>query len=125
MGVKFLRGVYIGLTALVLTCTGCANYFDSPFRPPSGGFLTAYTIPLTIPSETILVKDLKKSSVKSTYFCWPYPTVDVAWSDYNRALGEIAAQGSISKLEYADLEVFTCLGVFGTYTVNVYGPAAE
>ncbi len=126
MGAKKTSAMCIGLVALALSCVGCAaNQFHAALKPPAGILLTSYTVPLSIPTESITTKGLKKSTVKSSYFCWPYPSIDLAWSDSDKVLGELAIQGRISKVEYADLEVFTCLGIFGTYTVNVYGPSAR
>ncbi len=125
MGAKLTSGVCLCALALLTLCSGCANNFKAPLKPATGILATSYTIPLTLPSETIQVKNLKKVSETASYFFWPYPTFDVAWTEHNQVLGRIASRGSLSTCEYADVEVVTFFGLFGSYTVNVYGVPAR
>lgn len=108
------------LTALL--CTGCANTYRAPLKPPCGAFLTTQTFPITLdfPAEGIPVAGLRKVSSESGYFFWPYPLFDLAWGD-PRALGKAAHSGRLGRVAYAEAEVLTVFGFFGRYAVNVYG----
>ncbi len=112
---------------LPLVCVGCANSFNAPFKPATGFVITDYTVPLTVNPAAVDASSLAKYKVDSFYLLWPYPTVDVAWTE---TASFLPPRGSrLASVEYADLEVFTVLGMFGRYRVNYYGkpnaPAVE
>ncbi len=120
MGVKFSLGVCTLLLATILLFTGCANYYTAPFKPPTGWIVTQQRFPLTVPDTTLNLEGLASEYSESTYFCWPYPTFDVAFGN-KKALGRLPDTARVKTVEFAELEVFTIFGVFGNYKVVYYG----
>lgn len=116
----------IGMLAasLLLLGAGCVNAFRAPFKPATGAIVTNYTIPLTTSFEGQSIAGLKKEHSETKYLFLPYPGLDIAWesreSPYLRGLGS-----RIENIAFMDAEIFTILGIFGSYTVNYYGPARE
>lgn len=108
---------------VALLVSGCANTYTAPLRPPSGALFTSQTIPITIdaPPEGLNLSGCHKVSSESFYLFWPYPIFDLAWGN-PRALGAAAHSDRFASATYAEAEVFTIFGLFGHYTVNVYGP---
>ena len=111
---------------------GCAS-FEAPVIPPMGVdpinlrpanalFFTQVKAPLTIDFDGnpcgAAVK--KVSNAECTYFLdFLFTASGFSWD--KAGIEEIAKEGGITKVSYADYEAFMVLGVFGTYTVNVYG----
>lgn len=108
---------------MALGVTGCANCYDAPLRPASGGIYTSYTLPLDIECASRNLAGMEKIQSESFYLFWPYPCFDVAWGD-QASLGKAARDQKFGPLHYAEVEVTTVLSLFGRYTVNIYGPKA-
>lgn len=116
----------IGMLAasLLLLGGGCVNSFRAPLKPATGAIVTNYTIPLTTNFEGQSIRGLKKEYSETKYLFLLCPGVDFAWegreSPYLRGLG-----ARMENIAFMDAEIFTILGIFGSYTVNYYGPARE
>ncbi|MDX2176529.1 MAG: TRL domain-containing protein [Candidatus Sumerlaeia bacterium] len=62
----------------------------------------------------------KHASLETGYFRDPLLTgLSFAWDDV--AIQKIAKEGGIDEVAYADYEGFLILGVFGKFTIHVYG----
>lgn len=113
---RWVLGLALG--ALTLGSVGCANLYRAPFKPAPGAFITTQTIPLTTDFSVPCPVGMKKETSETFYLWWPYPIMDFSWGEEDLALGKLARKGA--KPRYAELEVFTVLGLFGRYTVNIY-----
>lgn len=119
-----LCGVGCALVLMALGVSGCANAYDAPLRPPSGFIYTSTTLPLDLEAKSRDLAGMTKLSSESFYLLWPYPSIDVAWGD-DAALGKAARDQQFGPLHYAEVEVTTVIGLFGRYTVTIYGPSAH
>jgi len=88
--------------------------------PPVGLIFTHYKAPLTTEFER--TKVCSKSGTADTSMLDirnPWVPLDFAWQD--AAIATAAANGRITKVEYADYEVFSILGIYVRFKVTVYG----
>jgi len=121
---KFLRRLaFAGVVAGGLVAlSGCANAYDAPFKPPAGAIVTQVAHPLTAEDfgSGIVCDGLAKQSHTTFFFLWPYPNISLAWNEKEtQLLSEWCTK--VKTVSYADVEVFTVFGLFGRYTVNLYG----
>ncbi len=113
--------LFLVLACVAALCAGCAGgvMVRTPVVPPVGGILTMYKAPLTTNVEAAPV-GLKKGVAWTLYVREPFITnASVAWKD--ASLEAAAKQGGISRIYYADYELFQVLGVFAQFTTIVYG----
>ncbi len=108
--------VALAVAAAAVCLSGCANLYRAPLKPAPGGLVTSQTIPLTLNFEPTRAATFDKTASETFYLFWPYPIMDFAWGDREKALGLLDGRTPA----YAELEVFTLFGLFGRYTVNFY-----
>jgi len=116
---KLLR--WAALLVAISFVTGCV-YYAAPVKPPLGGIFTEIKAPLTTdyngsPTGASMMK-ASKSNTRYLYIPFLY-TSSFGWDDV--AIGKIAREGGIKDVSYADYELFSVLGVYAEFTVNVYG----
>lgn len=111
------------MVSLLLLGAGCVNAFKAPLKPATGAIVTQYTIPLTTNFEGQAVAGLKKEYSETKYLFLPYPFIDFAWEDRDSPL-QRGMSSKIENIAFVDAEIFTVLGIFGSYTVNYYGVPA-
>jgi hypothetical protein len=111
------------LTAVAVVClTGCTLPFTAPVIPPHGWLFNNTKAPLTVEFNGHPAgPELKKVSKKNTLFFRDilFTGGTVAWDDV--AIAQIAREGGIQEISYADYELLSILSIFGTFTINVYG----
>jgi hypothetical protein len=111
------------LTALAIVClTGCTLPYNAPVIPPHGWLFNNTKAPLSVEFNGHPAgPGLKKVSSRNTLFFRDilFTGGTVAWDDV--AIAEIARQGGIQEISYADYELLSILSIFGTFTINVYG----
>ena len=98
---------------------GCAPH-RAPVVPPVGLIFTHYKAPLT--TEFDRTKVCSKSGTAGTSLLDipnPWAPLDFAWK--NAAIEKAAANGQITKVQYADYEVYSILGIYVRFKVTVYG----
>lgn len=108
------------LAALVPMATGCGiTSARAPVVVPPGILYGKTVAPLTTDVHNTPV-GTKQGEASTTYFLDPIITgLGFAW---DKALLKQAAQnGGIEQVCYADYELVTVLGVYGKFTVRVYG----
>lgn len=120
----FRFALALAVTAVVLPLSGCAGWtlYSAPVKPPQGALFVDVKAPLTAEfNATPVGADLKKVSKTKTGFFrdFIFTGGTMAWDDV--AIAEIARRGGIEEVAYADYELFNILGIYGTFTVNVYG----
>lgn len=116
---RLFRSILFLLPFLSLVM-GCANTFNTPFKPAAGWCFTHYTIPLSPEYTGFTLDGTVCESTENFYFCWPNPLFDLAWQD--KHINPSRKQKADLKYRvYADVEVLTILGMFGRYKVNIYG----
>ena len=120
------RPVLMCLAALAAAplLTGCASNYRAAVKPTAGALFTQVKAPLTTNFNGNPVgPGVKKFSRRNTYyfFSWPVASapLDFAWDEV--AIGRIAKEGGIHEVSYADYEFLNVLGIFATFTINVYG----
>lgn len=121
---KLKRGLCLFCALGALFLSGCASVtpFQTTVRPPLAGLFVSVKAPLTTDfnGNPCGTKIKKVSSSNTSYFRdFIFTGLDFAWDD--AAIQQIARQGGIEHVSYADYEIFNLLGVYGTFTVNVYG----
>lgn len=105
---------------LASVVSGCrANSMMGKFKPPSGLLVTSMKMPLTTEFNETPVK--QKKGVASTTYIYDFllTGLDFAWEDCS--IDKAAANGNLTTVEYADVEVFQVFGIFGKTTVTAYG----
>lgn len=112
----------IMLIFLTVTVTACAISYNAPLRPPMGIAISTIKAPLTTDfNGTTVSGDLIKASKKQTYYVHDilFTGLDFAWDTVD--IPEIARQGGISEVAYAEYELLNVLGVYAQFTIHVYG----
>jgi len=108
------------LAALLAVAAGC---FQAPVIVPQGLLYSSTRAPLTVNFDrTPSGRDRgrKVSSAHTSYFHDPILTgTDFAWDD--ASIARIAHEGGLKEIYFADYEAFQILGIYGRFTVNVYG----
>lgn len=118
MKLKFLTTALIVSTAVFLTGCG-ATTLTREFAPPGGFIVTSTKMPLTTRFDNTPVKQ-DKGTASTMYFKDPLLTgLDFAWEDCS--IEKAAKNGGLETVEYADLEIFHVLWIFGKATVTAYG----
>lgn len=117
-------GLALLLAFAVLPLSGCAglSLYSAPVKPPQGALFVDVKAPLTAQYDATPVgADLKKVSHTETGFFrdFIFTGGTFAWDDV--AIAEIARRGGIEEVAYADYELMNILGIYGTFTINVYG----
>lgn len=105
-----------------LLLSGCAVGYQAPVRPPVGLLFTQVKAPLTADfGGNPVGPGVRKVSRTNTSYVWDalLTGMSFAWGD--AAVQKIAKEGGIEKVSYADYEIMSILGVYATFTVNVYG----
>lgn len=117
----------IALSILAITaalCSGCgtAAYYGQNLAPvvPANGILFAnISGPLTTNYRASPLGG-KKGEASTFYARDPILTgMDVSWDD--ASIEAAAKNGGITNVQYADYHILQILGVFGKFTVTVYG----
>ena len=108
-------------TPIVSFLVGCVPFMDAPVVPPQGIVISQYSAPLSINGGLDLSKDrLRRSSRSTKYFREPILTGwSFAWEE--AMIGQIAAEGGISEIQYADYSYLSVLGIYAELEVSVYG----
>ncbi len=105
--------------AVMVFSSGCLSY-RAPVKPPLGAIYTEIKAPLTVNfHNTPVGAPNKKYSQKYTRYLNIFGYVSVAWDE--AAIGEIAREGGITEIAYADYQVKSILGIYGEFQINVYG----
>jgi hypothetical protein len=104
--------------ATLLLCSGCSTW-RAPVEPPRGALFTQYRAPLTADVSNVPVSG--KTGVASTMYVRDIILTrqNIAWDD--ASIDKAARNGGLSKVHYADYEILEVLGIFGEFTVRVYG----
>jgi hypothetical protein len=112
-------GLLLVLVVGAVSLTGCAMDYTAPVQPPSGFLITSVKAPLTIDFDQTPVCR-KRGSASTHYFYEPFFThIDFAWGDAD--MRSALRDGRMSSVEYADYELLSIFGIYGKFTVNVYG----
>jgi hypothetical protein len=119
-----MRKTILGLIASLSLLTGCMTAgtggYTVPVRPPIGFILTHYKAPLqTNMYETRLGS--KVGVARTQYIRDPVFTQLplIAWGE--ASVEAAARDAGIKKVEHADYEVLSLLGIYIEFTVRVYG----
>ncbi len=122
----FRRGqLGVALAAIAIaSLAGCASLtpYSAPVKPPLALLFIDCKAPLTVEfNGTPVGPALKKVSKKQTTFFRDilFTGGTLAWDD--AAIAQIAREGGIEQVAYADYEMMNLLGIYGTFTINVYG----
>lgn len=110
------------LFLLAFWLTGCATYYYTPVKPPGGLLITVMKAPLTTNyNRTACGSSLTKVSSSSTHYFYEFlfTHLDFAWDE--ATIAEMAHKRGIKEVAYADYQVVDILGIFATFTVNIYG----
>lgn len=102
--------------------TGCGAYYVAPVKPSLGGIYTDVKAPLTVDynGNPTGMSTMKVSKKNTRYLMIPiFGNPSFGWDD--AAIGQIARQGGIKDVSYADYEFMNVLGIYAEFTVNVYG----
>lgn len=118
-----MAGVLLAAAASLLSA-GCTVMYQASVVPPQGALYTHLTAPLTHDLKSTpcgkLVKKYSKS--KSYYFHDPVFTgLDLSFHVDGELMNQIAREGGISKIAYADYELVAILDAYAKFTINVYG----
>lgn len=121
---KIITIVGVLVTAVVLGLPlGCVAY-EASVVPPRGVLIEHITVPLTTNMKSTpcgkLVKKYSKS--KSYYLHDPFFSgLDFSWHLDGDYIARLAREGGITKIAYADYELFGVLDVYAKFTINIYG----
>jgi hypothetical protein len=124
---KSLRLLVCGTLLLVaMGClSGCAwMAYQAPVKPPLGGIFTEIKAPLTpnFNANPTGEATAKASKSYTRYLYIPlYGPQFFSFGWDRAAIAEIAQQGGLQEVSYADYELFSVLGIYSEFTVNVYG----
>jgi hypothetical protein len=111
--------ILFGALILAIILPGCVQY-KSPVMPPRGLIFTHSNAPLVLPSkETDLDQPIHYRKNTIHVQDWILTGLSIGAGDV--ALEEIAYEGNIEHIAYADYEFVTYLGFFSTYAVDIYG----
>jgi len=113
--------VFFLLLAFVVGLAGCQSLIKTPVRPPQGWIYTKVRAPLTVNCHGTKTAGNKVGVATTTFLSIPlyYVSLDFAWDDCD--VKKAADQGGITTVYYADYELEQVLGIFGRFTVRVYG----
>ena len=106
----------IALAVAACLLMGCLQ--KTPVVPPRGFIFTSYKAPLSTNFDSTPVAG-KVGKASTMYFREPFLSTAYAWKDASTAAA--AANGEISKVNYADYEYFQVLGIVGWFTVVAHG----
>lgn len=95
------------LAALAVFFTGCATPY------PVGGIVTDIHLPV-LATSTSISEDSKKGEARCESYFGLFATGDAS-------IEEAAKEGGITKITHVDWKAKNILGVYGEYTVTVYG----
>ena len=111
----------LGLLSSLLFFVGCSgqSIARTPVRPPFGFLFTQYSAPLS--TENSATPTTGKVGRASTYYIHDpiFTGMSFAWDSAD--VKKAAENGRISTVFYADYTTLNVLGVFGQFTVTVYG----
>jgi hypothetical protein len=112
------RKLVLLLPAVLCLCWGCVSW-QTPVKPPAGILFTNYRAPLTSEVSDVPVVT-KRGEGTVTYIQDVILTGGgIAWDD--AAIQDAARRGNLTTVHYADYEVVSILGIFGTFKVIAYG----
>jgi hypothetical protein len=107
---------------MVLACTllvGCATK-QEPFQPPRACLFTQVKAPISTKFQSAPVCS-KKGEASAQYILIPCYGPLLSFSMDGCDIDKAAKNGSLSKVEYADYEYFSVLGIYQKTTVTAYG----
>jgi len=108
-------------TTLAFLLSGCATYV-APVKPPGALLFTMLKAPLTVDFHaTPAGKAVTKHAVKRTFYVCSHQIQNWSAALGNAAIGEIAREGGIKEISFADYELLNILNAFAIFTVHVYG----
>jgi len=110
------------LSGSLALSTGCLTHYSTPVKPPTGALFYSIKAPLTVEFDnTPCGPSVKKYAHSNTaYFReFLFTRIDFAWDDV--AIANLAREGGIEEISYADYEALNILGIYSKFTVNVYG----
>jgi hypothetical protein len=118
--IRLLCVVMPVLICLVLI-SGCAVMYQAPVKPPMGLLYADYKAPLTHdfngnPTGGNLIK---VSESKTYYIFVPFIYIGLAFGEAD--IARIAHDGGIETVSYVDHEFYNILGIYATFTINIYG----
>lgn len=93
----------LAVLVIVLSLTGCGLIYTHTIEPLDVNL-----------DQAPFVVDPEEGDIKHIHYY-----VDVVWD--SNAIGDIAKREGIDTVYYVDLEVLRVLGVWGQYTVHIYG----
>jgi hypothetical protein len=110
----------IAMAAAVCLCCGCFNLsFGTPVQPPGGIIYTKYRAPLTTEVSNVPVVTQHGEATVGYIQDVILTGGSISWDD--AAIKEAAQRGGLTTVHYADYEVTSILGIFGTFKVIPYG----
>lgn len=120
----FRHGMIAAAALATVWLAGCAGLtpYQAPVKPPQAMLFVDVKAPLTAEfNNTRVGPDLKKVSRRHTTFFRDiiFTGGTIAWDE--AAIAEIAREGGLTEVAYADYELMNILGIYGTFTINVYG----
>lgn len=111
------------LLAWALGGAGCAvSPTMAPVVPPVGCLFTCYSAPLTTDARAVPF-GTRIGEAKTQYLRLAIQEelslVDFAWGD--GSIERAARNGNITRVDFADYEYVTVLGIYSSFTVRAYG----
>lgn len=123
--------LFLPLMAVVFLLAACASGsgeasvatgYLTPVMPPPGGIYQNIKAPLTVDFEHTPATAPKSGSATVTHIAAPfYPMLSVSFMEAGSTLTEACKNGGLSKVYYADYEVFNVFNVYTRFTVRAYG----
>jgi hypothetical protein len=111
----------LGPLLVTPSCAGFTRY-SAPVQPPLAAIFIHIKAPLTVDVDySPAGAAVKKTSQQSTFYLhdWILTGMELAWDE--AAIADIAERGGIEEVSYADYEYLNVLGLFASFTINVYG----
>jgi len=119
--------------ALALTAAGCQNGVfniapQAPIAPPGGIILLKQRAPLALSSEAPdavpaqgvpFSPTMKCGTAEATNLVIYYQALSVAWGDCS--IETAARNAGITKIAFADYEIFSVFGLYNQIIVRVFG----
>ncbi len=109
---------------LALNVAGCAAFstYRAPVRPPLGLLFISVKAPLSVNfAGNPTGPGVKRYTQTETHYFRDFllTTLDFGWDE--AAIARAAREAGINEVSYADYEIVNVLGIYGRFTVNIYG----
>ena len=113
---RILVSFLLGLGILIMN--GCTS-LTAPIQPPQGLLFTMYKAPLSTDYDETEVSPRKGTA--STFYFRDILLTGLTFGWDNAGIDDAARNGELTKVDYADYEILSILGIFGKFTVTAHG----